>query len=121
MAKNNKMNFSYDRESDDLFLYSSKSKGSIEIGDFILDFNNRKELVGLELMNASRVLEDITGENVNKLLNNLYHYHNSANIQCIECDLENELSIKDLVKKITNALHGQLKLLKLSMIKKIKL
>ncbi len=71
MAKNNKMNFSYDRESDDLFLYSSKSKGSIEIGDFILDFNNRKELVGLELMNASRVLEDITGENVNKLLNNL--------------------------------------------------
>ncbi|MEM4245067.1 MAG: DUF2283 domain-containing protein [Candidatus Nanoarchaeia archaeon] len=67
-------NFDYDKENDDLFLYSgkSKSKGSVEIGGIILDYNTKKELVGIELMNASEILKDITdGKCVLDVLNNL--------------------------------------------------
>ena len=57
-----KFSFSYDKENDDLFLYDpkSKSKGSVEVGDLILDFNHKKELVGIQIMNASRYLKDIS-------------------------------------------------------------
>ncbi|MBD3361480.1 DUF2283 domain-containing protein [Candidatus Woesearchaeota archaeon] len=50
-----KFNFSYDKENDDLFLYNhnSKSAGSVEVGDIILDFNNKKELVGIQINKAS--------------------------------------------------------------------
>lgn len=59
-----KFKFSYDEGSDDLFLFSSasKSKGSIEIGDLILDFNSKKELVGLQIINASKFIQDVVGE-----------------------------------------------------------
>jgi len=55
------MKFSYDPTIDDLFMYnpSSKSKGSVEIGDIILDFNNKKELVGMQILNASKFIEDL--------------------------------------------------------------
>jgi len=61
-------NFSYDKENDDLFVFNkeSKSKGSIEIGDIILDFNNKRELVGIEMMNASSMIKDLTNENMIK-------------------------------------------------------
>ena len=59
-----KFNFSYDKEHDDLFLHrpDSKSKGSVEIGNLILDYNSKKELVGLQIMGASKVLQDLTNE-----------------------------------------------------------
>ena len=62
-----KYNFSYDKENDDLFLFipKSKSKGSIELGDMVLDFNNKKELVGLQIMNASSLIKDLLGDNTN--------------------------------------------------------
>ncbi len=61
----------YDRESDDLFLYSEKkSKGSIEMGNLVLDFDNKGELVGIELFNAVQFLKDAiakeTGAQINK-------------------------------------------------------
>ncbi|MBU0461803.1 MAG: DUF2283 domain-containing protein [Nanoarchaeota archaeon] len=61
-----KFNFSYDKEQDDLFLSSpkSKSKGSVEIGDIILDFNGKKELIGIQVMHASKLMKDITAENI---------------------------------------------------------
>lgn len=56
-----KFNFSYDKENDDLFLFSpiSKSKGSVELGELILDFNGKKELVGIQMMNASKFINDL--------------------------------------------------------------
>ncbi|MBU1199892.1 MAG: DUF2283 domain-containing protein [Nanoarchaeota archaeon] len=62
-----KLNFSYDKENDDLFLYNpnSKSKGSIELGDIILDFNNKKELAGIQMMNASKLIKEMMSENTN--------------------------------------------------------
>ncbi|MFH1065316.1 MAG: DUF2283 domain-containing protein [Nanoarchaeota archaeon] len=54
-----KFNFDYDGENDDLFIYSShsKSKASVEIGDLTLDYNTKKELVAIEIMNASEMLK----------------------------------------------------------------
>jgi len=61
-----KFNFSYDKENDDLFLFNpkSKSKGSVEIGDIIFDYNNKKEFVGIQIMHASKLIKDMTGENI---------------------------------------------------------
>lgn len=61
-----KFNFSYDEDNDDLFLSNpkSKSKGSIEIGDIIFDYNNKKEFVGIQIIHASNLIRDITEENI---------------------------------------------------------
>ena len=72
-----KFNFSYDKENDDLFLFNpkSKSKGSVEIGDLILDYNNKKECVGLQIMNASKIIKDMLSKedaaSVKEVLDNL--------------------------------------------------
>ena len=59
-----KFNFSYDEENDDLFLYKprAKSKGSVEMGDLVLDYNSKKEFVGLQIMNASKMIKDMSNE-----------------------------------------------------------
>ncbi len=60
-----KFDFSYDEENDDLFLFrtDAKSKGSVEFGDrIVLDFNNNKELVGLEFLDASQTIADLLPE-----------------------------------------------------------
>lgn len=61
-----KFNFDYDVENDSLFLYDpkSKSKASIEIGDFIIDFNSKKEISGIELLNASAFFRDLKDEQI---------------------------------------------------------
>ena len=67
-----KFNYSYDKENDDLFLFRPNT--SVELGDIILDFNSKKELVGIQIVNASRLFKDITKENlpiIRELLNNL--------------------------------------------------
>jgi uncharacterized protein YuzE len=53
-----KFNFDYDLESDDLFVYleGKKSKGAIELGNFILDFDKRGDLVAIQILNISDVL-----------------------------------------------------------------
>ena len=72
-----KLKFSYDKLSDDLFLYSpkSKSKGSIEIGDIILDFNKENKLVGVQMINASKLLNDMVDKDpkaIRAVLENLH-------------------------------------------------
>lgn len=72
-----KFNFSYDKENDDLLLYNpeAKSKGSVEIGDLILDYNSKKELVGLQMIHASTIIKDMLSKedaaSVRDVLNNL--------------------------------------------------
>ena len=72
-----KFKFSYDKENDDLFLFNPncKSKGSVELGDIILDYDNKKELVGLQIMNASQLIKEMlfeeTVDSVAGVLNNL--------------------------------------------------
>ena len=53
-------NFDYDLENDDLFLYleNKKSKGAVELGNFIIDLDKNKEIVAIEIMNAKKVFSD---------------------------------------------------------------
>ncbi len=53
-------NFSYEKMSDNLFLFEplGKSVQSISIGNFILDYNMRGILVGIEIINASSTLAE---------------------------------------------------------------
>ncbi len=73
-----KFNFSYDKEYDNLFLFrpKSKSKGSIELGDLVFDYNNKKELVGIQIMNASKLISEIINEDTNTIKRLLFHLNN---------------------------------------------
>ncbi len=71
-----KYNFSYDKENDDLFLFRSdrKSKGSIEFGNFIIDFDKNRNVVGLQILDAIDFLSQATPMNrreVKKVLKEL--------------------------------------------------
>ena len=50
--------FSYDKENDDLFIYlpDSKSKGAVEIGNFVFDFDEKEDLVAIQVLEASEIL-----------------------------------------------------------------
>jgi uncharacterized protein YuzE len=54
--------FDYDPENDSLFMYdpNSKSKASIEMDDLIVDFNAKKEISGIELLQATAFLKDLS-------------------------------------------------------------
>jgi len=56
-----KFKFDYDPDNDSLFLYDpkSKSKASVELDDLIIDYNSRKEITGIEMLNASAFLKDV--------------------------------------------------------------
>lgn len=66
-----RFNIDYDKESDDLFLYSEKnSKGSIEMGNLILDFDVKDELSAIEILNATNFLKDSIANGEEKLITN---------------------------------------------------
>ena len=52
-----KFNFSYDSENDDLFIYleGKKSAGAIELGNFVLDFDKKGDLVAIQILNVTEV------------------------------------------------------------------
>lgn len=64
----NKFNLDYDAEEDLLYLYSpgKKSKGSIELGELVVDLEKGGNVVGLEIFNASRYLSDLTNRKITK-------------------------------------------------------
>ena len=53
--------YSYDQENDNLFIYleNSKSKGAIELGNFVFDLDKENNLVGIQIFEASKVLARI--------------------------------------------------------------
>lgn len=56
----------YDRESDSLALTipGNKASGSLEFGDLIVDLNSRKEVAGIEFLNASELISSMSGTKV---------------------------------------------------------
>ena len=56
-----KFNFNYDSENDDLFIYleDRKSSGAVELGNFVLDFDEKGNLVAMQILNASEILSKI--------------------------------------------------------------
>lgn len=66
MAKNNRkkmkeFNSSYDEENDDLFVYlkGTKSKGAVELGNFVFDFDEDENLIAIQIFDASQVLSKL--------------------------------------------------------------
>jgi uncharacterized protein YuzE len=55
------MNFKvdYDSENDDLFVYleGAKSKGAVEAGNFVFDFDEKGNLVAIQIMEAGKTLK----------------------------------------------------------------
>lgn len=90
-----RFNFSYDKENDDLFLFNpkSKSKGSVELGYFIFDYNNKKELVGLQIMNASRLIKDVSNEKEPKIIKEVLD-------NLIDCGLDIKIKNNLMVIKV---------------------
>ncbi len=54
-------NFSYDKNNDDLFicLGNAKSKGAVEIGNFVFDFDEKENVVAIQIFEASKVLSKL--------------------------------------------------------------
>lgn len=64
-----RVKFDYDDENDSLFLYREgvKSKGGVEIGDFLIDLDMKmNKVVSLEILNASKILALQLSKKVNK-------------------------------------------------------
>ncbi len=51
----------YDKKNDDLFVYrkNGKVRGSIEIGDFIVDLSHEGKITSIEILNASANLSHL--------------------------------------------------------------
>lgn len=56
-----KFNFDYSEYSDILHVHKNGqlTKGSVEIGDFTLDFGNKDEVVGIEIEHASEFFVNV--------------------------------------------------------------
>lgn len=64
--------FNYDKENDTLFIYKKEAvKGSIDVGNYIVDFTHEGNVAGLEIMNASEVLKNLGVENPSDFLENV--------------------------------------------------
>lgn len=64
--------FNYDSINDSLFIYKkSKVKGSIDIGDIIIDISIDGKVIGLEILNASELLKNLGLKNPKEILKNI--------------------------------------------------
>ena len=75
--------FDYDEENDDLFVYLDgiKSKGAVELGNFIFDFDEKENLVSLEITEASKVLSKLVAKiiylnKINKMRADIINFRN---------------------------------------------
>ncbi len=53
--------YDYDAENDDLFVYleGARSKGGVELGNFVFDFDKDENLVAFQIFEASKVLKQL--------------------------------------------------------------
>lgn len=64
--------FDYDPENDSLFIYKkSKIKGSVDVGDIIIDMSVDGKVKGIELLNASSLLRNIGVKAPKSMLKNI--------------------------------------------------
>lgn len=65
--------FDYDCKYDTLFFYceDKKTKSSAELGDLILDFDSNKNLVAIEILNATEFINKFTPDNTKITKTNL--------------------------------------------------
>jgi len=84
--------FSYDEENDDLFIYleGKKSKGAVELGNFVFDFDENENLVAIQIFEASKVLS--------KLLSRIIKLAKIKNIRLEIVNFRNMTAVKMFVE-----------------------
>ena len=83
-----KFEFDYDEGNDDLFVYlpESKSKGAVEIGNFVFDFDEQENLVAIEIFEASKILSKLVSKfielsKITQLKAEIINFRNMAAVQ----------------------------------------
>ncbi len=90
--------FSYDEDNDDLFVYLSgaKSKGAVEIGNFVFDFDEKENLVAIQILEAKQVLSKLLSKiieltKIKEMRANIVNFRNMTMIRLeISTDSEKE-------------------------------
>ena len=92
--------YSYDEENDDLFLYleNSKSYGAIELGNFIFDLDENKNIIAMQILDASQVLS--------KLLSNLVQLNQIKEIRIGTNNFRNMRAVKMLLTTSSGKSEG---------------
>jgi len=77
----------YDSENDSLFVYTGKkSKGAVEIGSFVLDFDERGNLVAMEVLDSSKVFANLLSKmiqlsRISSFKAEIFNFRNMASIK----------------------------------------
>ncbi|MBS3094152.1 DUF2283 domain-containing protein [Candidatus Pacearchaeota archaeon] len=102
-----KFNFDYDKEGDDLFIYleGKKSAGAVELGNFVLDFDKKGDLVAMQIINVSEVFSRILSKMIeaSKITNikmNIVNFRNMDAIKFCISDGKNEETTNILIPHI---------------------
>ena len=100
----------YDSENDDLFLYldGAKSSGSIEAGDLIFDFDEKGNLVAMQVTEASKFFRILLSKSI--ILSNSISFKAEAtkfrNIESVRFTISDDFNKETaniLVPRITNS------------------
>jgi len=99
-----KFNFSYDQENDDLFIYLEgiKSAGSVELGNFVFDFDKSENLVAIQIFDASRVLSKLLKKiaELSKIKEFRADITNFKNMSIIRLEVSTETNKEEIVMPI---------------------
>ena len=102
-----KFNFDYDSENDSLFMYleGKKSSGAIELGNFILDFDDKYNLVAMQILNVSEVLSKILSKiievsNIQEIKLDIINFRNMDAIKFSISDGKTEQNASILIPHI---------------------
>lgn len=81
----------YDVENDSLFVYleGAKSKGAVEIGNFVLDFDCENNLVAMEILDAKEIF--------NIILTGVFELSNLIEFKADVVNIRNMAGIKFMV------------------------
>lgn len=101
-------NFSYDANSDDLFIYleGQKSAGAVESGNFVFDFDKKGQLVAFEIIDATDTLSKLLSKmlelsKIKEMKAELINFRNMASLR-IRVDQENATIVIPNIKKETS-------------------
>ncbi len=84
-----KFKFDYDSQNDSLFVYNSKSKSkaSVELDDIIIDYDSKKEISAIEVLNASNFFVGINKTKLKSLIECKVEILHKKNFIVIKFDL----------------------------------
>jgi len=89
-------NFNYDFESDDLFIYleGKKSSGAVEMGNFVLDFDEKMNLVAIQILNVTEIFSKILSKmiEISKIKEIKVNIVNFRNMEAIKFNISDGTS-----------------------------